>query len=95
MPGTAPLMLVRVGFTDGAAAEQALAGPVLEWWDAAEARPVDAGAATAIAALGRSADPDAALAALVRLVEAASAIGADARPQRSDCGRTPSSPGGC
>ena len=34
-------MLARVGFHDGAAAEDALAGPVLGWWDADAARPTD------------------------------------------------------
>ena len=71
-------VLARVGFHDLDAAEDNLAGPTLRWWDCDENRPVDADAASAIAALGRSADPDAALAALVRLVDAARVVDADA-----------------
>jgi glutamate-ammonia-ligase adenylyltransferase len=70
-------VLARVGFQDAATAEKLLSGAELGWWDLAAGHPVDSDAATAIAALGRSADPDAALAALVRLAESARLVEAD------------------
>jgi glutamate-ammonia-ligase adenylyltransferase len=64
------LRLARLSFADGATAAELLAGPVLRWWDADRNAPVDDQAAAAIAALGRTADPDSALAALERLLGA-------------------------
>ncbi|HEY7009361.1 MAG TPA: bifunctional [glutamine synthetase] adenylyltransferase/[glutamine synthetase]-adenylyl-L-tyrosine phosphorylase, partial [Jatrophihabitantaceae bacterium] len=64
--------LARLSFTDGARAAALLAAPPLSWWDESAVAPVDDPAATVIAALGRTADPDAALAALAQLAAAES-----------------------
>ncbi len=63
--------LARVGFADAAAAGRLLAAEPLAWWDVEANRPVDDGAAAVVAALGRAADPDRALAALAALLAAA------------------------
>ena len=60
--------LARLAFSDGARAAQTLAAPPLSWWDAESAAPVDDDAAAVVAAIGRSADPDRVLDALVRLL---------------------------
>jgi len=64
--GSGSGQLVRLGFGDPAATEQALAALGL-WRDG---RPADAAAADVVTALADGADPDLALAALVRLHEA-------------------------
>jgi glutamate-ammonia-ligase adenylyltransferase len=64
------LRLARLSFTDGARAAELLAAPPLSWWDEQATAPVDDAAATIVAAIGRTADPDAALAALTELVAA-------------------------
>jgi len=60
--------LTRLGFADGARAAQRVISPPLSWWDAERNEPVNDAAAVVLAALGRTADPDAALAALVALI---------------------------
>jgi [glutamine synthetase] adenylyltransferase / [glutamine synthetase]-adenylyl-L-tyrosine phosphorylase len=62
--------LARLSFSDAARAAELLAGEPLRWWDTQRNEPVDDQAAVVLAALGRSADPDAALAALAGLVAA-------------------------
>jgi glutamate-ammonia-ligase adenylyltransferase len=62
--------LARLMFTDGAAAADALASPPLGWWDGQQAAPVNESAAAVIAALGRTADPDAAVQAVAALAAA-------------------------
>jgi [glutamine synthetase] adenylyltransferase / [glutamine synthetase]-adenylyl-L-tyrosine phosphorylase len=69
--------LTRLSFVDGDRAADVLSGRALRWWDRTTNAPVDDRAAVVIAALGRSADPDAALAALDQI--AATAEGADLR----------------
>ncbi|HZZ97677.1 MAG TPA: bifunctional [glutamine synthetase] adenylyltransferase/[glutamine synthetase]-adenylyl-L-tyrosine phosphorylase [Jatrophihabitantaceae bacterium] len=64
------LRLTRLSFADGARAAELLSAPPLLWWDEAKTAPVDDAAATVIAALGRSADPDAALGALADIAAA-------------------------
>ena len=63
--------LIRFGFVDPRQAGELLAGPALRLWDVEANEPSDDGAAAIVAALGRCADPDAALAALARLTESA------------------------
>ena len=60
--------LARLSFVAAHRAGELLAAPPLLWWDPAANAPVDDHAAAVIAALGRSADPDAALAALAAMV---------------------------
>lgn len=60
--------LARLSFVDGAGAAALLAGEPLLWWDATTNAPVDSDAAAVVAALGRTAGPDAALAALAAIV---------------------------
>jgi [glutamine synthetase] adenylyltransferase / [glutamine synthetase]-adenylyl-L-tyrosine phosphorylase len=60
--------LVRFSFVDGDAAARLLASEPVLWWDADANAPVDDEAAAVIAALGRTADPDAALAVVAELV---------------------------
>jgi glutamate-ammonia-ligase adenylyltransferase len=59
--------LARQSFADPATAAELLAGKPLGWWNRETGEPTSPGAANAIAALGRSADPDAALGALAEL----------------------------
>ena len=59
--------LTRLGFADGARAARRACAPPLRWWDVERNEPVDGDTAVVLAALGRSADPDAALAALAEL----------------------------
>ncbi len=63
--------LTRLGFVDPRQAGELLAGPALRLWDVEANEPTDDGAAAVVAALGRCADPDAALAALAQLTESA------------------------
>jgi glutamate-ammonia-ligase adenylyltransferase len=63
--------LARVSFTDAGRATELLASPPLSWWDEAVGAPVDDDAAAVIAAVGRTADPDATLAALAQLARTA------------------------
>ncbi len=65
--------LARLGFVEPKRAGELLASDPLRLWDLDANEPVDDRAAAVVAALGRSADPDAALAVLARLVEAAGA----------------------
>jgi glutamate-ammonia-ligase adenylyltransferase len=58
----------RLSFVDGARAAKLLTTEPLLWWDAAADRPTSDAAAGVIAALGRTADPDAALAALTEMI---------------------------
>jgi [glutamine synthetase] adenylyltransferase / [glutamine synthetase]-adenylyl-L-tyrosine phosphorylase len=64
------LRLARLAFVDGARAAELLSGPALQLWDGERNAPVDDGAAAVVSALGRTADPDAALAALAEIVAA-------------------------
>ncbi|HLY34463.1 MAG TPA: bifunctional [glutamine synthetase] adenylyltransferase/[glutamine synthetase]-adenylyl-L-tyrosine phosphorylase [Jatrophihabitantaceae bacterium] len=70
--------LARLSFDDADTAAQLLCGDVLHWWDAAANEATDEGAAAVVAALGRTADPDAALAAVHAMV--ADPAGASLRP---------------
>jgi glutamate-ammonia-ligase adenylyltransferase len=67
---------------DAARAGELLCGPTLRWWDATSNGPVDERGAAVVAALGRTADPDAALESLARIVEAPG--GADLRAAVAD-----------
>jgi glutamate-ammonia-ligase adenylyltransferase len=62
--------LARLSFADGARAAELLSSAALRWWDDAQIAPVDDAAAAVIAALGRTADPDAALEALAEMAAA-------------------------
>src|SRR5581483_3901217 len=64
LAGRLAARLTRLSFVDGARAGELLTGEPLCWWDAERNEPVDDAAAVVVAALGRTADPDAALAAL-------------------------------
>src|SRR3954452_24858989 len=69
--------MTRLSFVDGRRAAELLTGDPLRWWDADRNQPVDDDAAVVVAALGRTADPDATLAALANI--AAQPEGADLR----------------
>ncbi|HET6877756.1 MAG TPA: bifunctional [glutamine synthetase] adenylyltransferase/[glutamine synthetase]-adenylyl-L-tyrosine phosphorylase [Jatrophihabitans sp.] len=60
--------LTRLSFEDGARAAQLLAGDPLRWWDLDTNRPSSDAAAVVVAALSRTADPDAALLTLAELL---------------------------
>ncbi|MEP7022196.1 MAG: bifunctional [glutamine synthetase] adenylyltransferase/[glutamine synthetase]-adenylyl-L-tyrosine phosphorylase, partial [Pseudonocardiales bacterium] len=75
--GRLALRLARLSFADGTAAAQLLSSGPLSWWDVETNAPADDNAAAVIAALGRSADPDAALVALAAII--AQPDGADLR----------------
>ncbi|MGH8960794.1 MAG: bifunctional [glutamine synthetase] adenylyltransferase/[glutamine synthetase]-adenylyl-L-tyrosine phosphorylase [Jatrophihabitantaceae bacterium] len=64
------LRLARLSFDDADCAAQLLSDPPLSWWDAAANGPVDDSSASIVAALGRTADPDAALATLATIIAA-------------------------
>ncbi len=64
------LRLTRLSFADGARAAELLTSAPLSWWDEEATAPVDDAAATVIAALGRTADPDVALQALAEIAAA-------------------------
>ena len=59
--------MTRLSFEEGTRAAELLTSPPLSWWDAAANKPVDDSAAVVVAALGRTADPDAALATLAEI----------------------------
>src|SRR4051812_49561170 len=65
------LRLARLSFTDGETVSDLLSAPPLELWNVEGAEPADDGSANIVAALGRTADPDAAVALLAALVAAA------------------------
>ena len=67
--------LARLSFDDATRAAELLSGPVLRWWDGEGDRPVDERAAAIVAALGRTADPDGALAALTEIIAAPGGVG--------------------
>ncbi len=69
MTGRIALRLARLGFLDADGAGALLSSAPLSLWDAEANAPVDEGAAAVVAALGRSADPDAAVRALARVAE--------------------------
>jgi glutamate-ammonia-ligase adenylyltransferase len=69
--GRIALRLARLGFTDADGAGELLGSDALRLWDASQNAPTGDGAATVVAALGRSADPDAALRGLADLATAA------------------------
>jgi glutamate-ammonia-ligase adenylyltransferase len=61
--------LTRLSFQDGARAADLVASESLDWWDAATNEP-SPGGATVLAAIGRTADPDAVLATVADLAAA-------------------------
>ncbi len=60
--------LTRLSFAHGAVAAELLAGAALRWWDPDTNAPPDERAAAVVAAIGRTADPDAVLAALAQMI---------------------------
>jgi glutamate-ammonia-ligase adenylyltransferase len=66
--GRVAARLTRLSFVDGARAGRLLSAEPLCWWDEAANEPASDAGAVVVAALGRTADPDAALAALVDIV---------------------------
>ncbi|MDP9093078.1 MAG: bifunctional [glutamine synthetase] adenylyltransferase/[glutamine synthetase]-adenylyl-L-tyrosine phosphorylase [Actinomycetota bacterium] len=70
IPSRLAQRLARLSFADAARAGELLSGPALGWWDAVSNEPVDERGAAVVAALGRTADPDAALESLARIIEA-------------------------
>ncbi|WP_375483435.1 bifunctional [glutamine synthetase] adenylyltransferase/[glutamine synthetase]-adenylyl-L-tyrosine phosphorylase [uncultured Jatrophihabitans sp.] len=64
IPSRVAARLTRLSFADAATAAGLLVGEPLAWWDAEGNAPVGDEAAIVLAALGRTADPDGALAAL-------------------------------
>jgi glutamate-ammonia-ligase adenylyltransferase len=60
--------LARLGFRDGDGAAELLTAEPLRWWDADRNEPTDDAAAAILTAIGESADPDAALDFLARLL---------------------------
>jgi [glutamine synthetase] adenylyltransferase / [glutamine synthetase]-adenylyl-L-tyrosine phosphorylase len=75
--GRLALRLARLSFVDGAAAAELLSNQPLVWWDAEANAPADDPAAAIVAAIGRTADPDAVLRALAAMI--ASPGGAELR----------------
>ena len=67
--------LTRLSFEDGARAAQLLAAEPLAWWDLQTNRPTSDAAAVVVAALSRTADPDAALLTLAELLNQPDARG--------------------
>ena len=57
--------LTRLSFVNGARAGELLTAPPLGWWDATGNEPTSADAGVVVAAIGRTADPDAVLDTLV------------------------------
>jgi len=70
-PARVAARLTRVGFTDARTAADLLTDRALRLWDSTTNAAADDGAALIVSALGRTADPDQALTALVALAEAA------------------------
>jgi glutamate-ammonia-ligase adenylyltransferase len=66
--GRVAARLTRFSFADGARAATLLSGEPLRWWDQDANGPVDDAAAVLVAALGRTADPDAAAQALADII---------------------------
>jgi glutamate-ammonia-ligase adenylyltransferase len=64
------MRLARLSFVDAERAAALLCTPALRWWDPVSNEPADEGAAAVVSALGRTADPDTALAALHDIVVA-------------------------
>ena len=62
--------LSRLSFADAPAAARLLSDEPLQWWNLRTNAPVSDDAAIAVAALGRTADPDGALAALAEIAAA-------------------------
>ncbi len=69
-PRRGATLLARLAFVDPTRAAEILQAAPLSWWDLAAGGPVDDTCAAVISALGRTADPDAALGALAALVAA-------------------------
>jgi glutamate-ammonia-ligase adenylyltransferase len=69
--------LSRLSFVDADRAARLLTDPPLSWWDEASNSAVSTAAASVVAGIGRTADPDAALAALAAVIGAPG--GADLR----------------
>ncbi|MDQ2838372.1 MAG: bifunctional [glutamine synthetase] adenylyltransferase/[glutamine synthetase]-adenylyl-L-tyrosine phosphorylase, partial [Actinomycetota bacterium] len=65
--GRATARLSRIGFTDQARAAELLTGSPLRLWDGARNEATDDASAAVLSALGRTADPDQALAQLAEL----------------------------
>jgi [glutamine synthetase] adenylyltransferase / [glutamine synthetase]-adenylyl-L-tyrosine phosphorylase len=63
--------LSRLGFAEPARAGELLGGPAVGLWDETTNEPVDGHAAAIVAAIGRAADPDAAVRGLADLLAAA------------------------
>ncbi|MDT4893612.1 MAG: [glutamine synthetase] adenylyltransferase / [glutamine synthetase]-adenylyl-L-tyrosine [Pseudonocardiales bacterium] len=82
--GRPALRLARLSFVDGARAAELLCAPTLRMWDAKRNEPVDDGAASVVAALGRSADPDAALEALAVIAASLGGGAADLRAELTE-----------
>jgi glutamate-ammonia-ligase adenylyltransferase len=74
-PNRVAARLTRLSFVDGARAGELLAAEPLCWWDAEANEPASAGGAVVVAALGRCADPDGALAALADVIGAPEGAG--------------------
>jgi glutamate-ammonia-ligase adenylyltransferase len=70
VPRRAVVRLARFGFEDGARAARLLSDPALGLWDLERNEPADPEAGAVVSALARAGDPDLALRALTRLVEA-------------------------
>jgi glutamate-ammonia-ligase adenylyltransferase len=68
VPPRSATRLSRIGFSRSAAAAQLVTDEPLRLWDEQANEPADDAAAAILSALGRSADPDRALAALAELV---------------------------
>src|SRR5919197_2146352 len=66
--GRVAARLTRLSFVDGARAGHLLSRAPLHWWDADATEPASDAGAVVIAAIGRSADPDAVLEALADLI---------------------------
>jgi glutamate-ammonia-ligase adenylyltransferase len=67
-PERVALRLSRLGFAEPAVAGQLLGSENLGLWDPVANTPRDAAAAVTVAALGRAADPDAALRSLAAVL---------------------------
>ncbi|HEX2072759.1 MAG TPA: bifunctional [glutamine synthetase] adenylyltransferase/[glutamine synthetase]-adenylyl-L-tyrosine phosphorylase [Geodermatophilus sp.] len=77
IPRRAVVRLARFGFHDGERAARLLSDPALGLWDLERNEPADPEAGPVVAALARAGDPDLAVRALRRLVEALDAADPD------------------
>jgi glutamate-ammonia-ligase adenylyltransferase len=68
--GRVAARLTRLSFVDGDSAARQLASEPLFWWDEAANEPTSDAGAVVVAAIGRTADPDAALATVADLIAA-------------------------